>query len=215
MMSWRYAGASALVLALMGCKGHPSPVSPSGSSSDAGETPSAELAVPSLEGSAPETATVKIAAIESPTPVCSAPEWPAKDPTKAAEDRQGVIRLGYLRKGDVVEAKAQRVQRSSCAEGWFELLEGGYVCAKLATTDLNAKELADAPHPPYADRPLPYDYGLNLTTGTPLYRRKVTRNERAQYERALAVGKTSSKSEPIGPGAAEGTSGDTPWYAKE
>src|SRR5689334_19422370 len=33
------------------------------------------------------------------TPIFSAPEWPAHDPTKAADDRKGVIRLGYLRKG--------------------------------------------------------------------------------------------------------------------
>jgi hypothetical protein len=215
MIARRYAGASALVLALMGCKGHPSPVSPSGSSSDAGDTPSAELAVPSAEGSAPETATVKIAAVESPTPVCSAPEWPPKDPTKATEERQGVIRLGYLRKGDIVEAKAKLVQRTSCAEGWYELLEGGYVCGKFATTDMNAKELADAPHPPFTDRPLPYDYGLNLTTGTPLYRRKVTRAERSQYERALAVGKTNAKTDPVGPASSDDSSGDVPWYAKQ
>jgi hypothetical protein len=216
MTSWRYAGAGAIVLALSGCKGHPSPVSPSGTSAEAGEVPSAQLAVPSLEAGVPEAPVVKIAALESPTPICSAPEWPAKDPTKAADERQGVIRLGYLRKGDVVDAKPELVQRTSCAEGWYQLVQGGYVCGKFATTDMNAKELADAPHPPFADRPLPYDYGLNLTTGTPLYRRKVTRVERTLYERGLAVGKSSAKSDPVGPAPSDGPlSGETPWYAKD
>jgi hypothetical protein len=213
-MMWRSGvGVGAVLLALSGCKGHPSAVAPSATPGEAGEAPVAQIVDAMPEGSAAGAATIKITALESPAPICSAPEWPAKDPTKTTEERQGVVRLGYLRKGDVVEAKAQLIQRSSCAEGWYELVLGGYLCGKYATQDANAKELADAPHPPFDDRPLPYDYGLNLTTGTPLYRRKVTRLERAQYERALAVGKTSAKTDPA-PSAADGP-GDTPWYARE
>jgi hypothetical protein len=124
------------------------------------------------------------------------------------------MRLGYLRKGDAVDAKPEVIEHKSCSEGWYQLVVGGYVCGKYLTRDPSAKELADAPHPPFTDRPLPYDYGLNLTTGTPLYRRKVTRVERTQYERALAVGKTLAKSEPSAAPSPE-NSDDTPWYARE
>jgi hypothetical protein len=215
-MSWRWCASLGAVVggvALCGCKGHPA-AAPStvSSSGDAADPPAAQV-VDASDASSPEAQVIKIAATDSLTPICSAPEWPAKDPTKASEDRQGVMRLGYLRKGDIVEAKATLVRRQSCAEGWYELLEGGYICGKFATTDMNAKELADAPHPPFTDRPLPYDYGLNLTTGTPLYRRKVTRVERTQYERALAVGK--SKTDPGGAPDPTPAGEDTPWYARE
>jgi hypothetical protein len=208
------AGLGVMLLFVGGCKGHPNAVAPSASSGEGGEAPAAQLVDATPEAGSAAAQVIKIAATDSLTPVCSAPEWPAKDPTKASEDRQGVMRLGYLRKGDIVEAKPAKLQRSSCAEGWYELLEGGYICAKYATEDMNAKELVDAPHPPFTDRPLPYDYGLNLTTGTPLYRRKVTRVERNQYERALAVGKTSAKTEPSASPSGDGPE-DTPWYARE
>jgi hypothetical protein len=213
-MNWRScASVGAALIGLAACKGHPAAVAPTASAGDAGDSPVAQLVDAMPEGGGPEGQVVKIAALESPTPITSAPEWPAKDPTKASEDRQGVMRLGYLRKGDVVEAKPALIKRTNCPEGWYELLEGGYICGKYATTDMDAKELADAPHPPFTDRPLPYEYGLNLTTGTPLYRRKVTRAERNQYERALAVGKTGAKTEPSAP--ASDNSDETPWYARE
>jgi hypothetical protein len=214
-MKWRScASAGAVVLALSGCRGHRSAPLPSASPGEAGEAPAAALADATPEEGGAGAPVLKILAIESPTPICSAPEWPAKDPTKTTDERQGVIRLGYLRKGDVVEAKPQTIRRPNCAEGWYELVSGGYLCGKYATQDANAKELADAPHPPFTDGPLPYDYGLNLTTGTPLYRRKVTRVERAEYERALAIGKTPVKTEPLAP-STEPSSADTPWYARE
>src|SRR5271168_1773437 len=72
MKWWRYAGVGAIALALSGCKGHPTPVSPSGSAGEAGEAPSAQLAVASPEGGSPEAPIVKIAALESPTPITSA-----------------------------------------------------------------------------------------------------------------------------------------------
>ncbi len=163
--------------------------------------------------------TVQIAALTSPTPINSAPEWPPKDPSKAADERVGVIRLGYLRKGQVVEAKASILKKPNCPEGWYELIAGGYVCGKNATMELTSKDLADAPHAPFMDQPLPYEYGLNLTNGAPAYRRYPTRVERRQYEANLVVGKegaSGAKLEPAsaGSGGEEG-GGGTPWYLKE
>ena len=170
-----------------------------------------ELVPPAPDGGA--TPTVRVAAIDFLTPISNRPEWPPKDPSKASDERIGVVRVGYLRKGDVVDAKPQIVQKPSCPEGWYELMTGGFVCGKSLTRDMNAKELADAPHPPLTDGPLPYQYGLNLTTGTPLYRRKVTREERKQYEHGLPVGKSDGKGG-SGESPASGE-GETPWYLKE
>ncbi len=165
-----------------------------------------ELAAPAVDGGAAPS--LRIAALENVTPISSRPEWPPRDPTKASDERMGVVRLGYLRKGDVVEAKTQIVQNQACSEGWYELVTGGFVCGKSATRDLNAKELAEAPHPPLTDGPLPYEYALNLTTGTPLYGRKPSRDDRAKYERGLPVGRSEDR-------APADKSGDTPWYLKE
>jgi lipoprotein-anchoring transpeptidase ErfK/SrfK len=124
-------------------------------------------------------------------PIFSASEWPPKDPGKADEERRGVVRLGYLRKGEHVPVKPGMIAKSNCAEGWFELAppSTGFVCGKFATTDEHHKELKLAPHVPYMDRDLPYEYGLNLTPGTPLYRRIPLKSERRDNEKTLAIGK--------------------------
>ncbi len=172
---------------------------------------------------------MRVAVTMTPAPVFSAPEFPARDPTKATEERKGVIRLGDLRKGALVLAKPEVIKKPNCAEGWFELIDGGFLCGKYATADLASKELATAPHAPYDDRPLPYEYGLNLTNGTPLYRRMPLRKERQEAEQGLAVGKTKKsdkadksddskaappEADPGGSGAAPAGSG-TPWYLKD
>jgi hypothetical protein len=213
----KVVGLIGLVCLLASCK-HPATTAPSDAALAADAIPETGHVVTltpaaSDGGAAP---TIRIAALEHVTPVSNRPEWPPRDPTKASDERIGVVRLGYLRRGDIVEAKPQIVQKPSCTEGWYELVTGGFVCGKSVTRDLDAKELADAPHPPLTDGPLPYEYALNLTTGTPLYRRKPTREERKQYERGLPVGKSEGKD---GKAPAEGPGGsggaDTPWYLKE
>jgi lipoprotein-anchoring transpeptidase ErfK/SrfK len=138
---------------------------------------------------------VELVAFALQAPIFSAPEWPARDPTKAEAERQGVTRLGYMRRGGRARAKKETVTKANCAEGWYELTTGGFVCGKFATTDPNHKELRTAPHAPYTDRPLPYEYGLNLTHGTPLYRRIPLKSERKENERALAIGKGAKASD--------------------
>jgi lipoprotein-anchoring transpeptidase ErfK/SrfK len=131
----------------------------------------------------------------STTPVFSASEFPAKDPSKTTPERRDVVRLGYLRKGTRIRVKPTVIKKANCAEGWFELQTGGFVCGKYATSDAEHKDLKNAPHPPYTDRPLPYDYGLNITAGTPLYRRLPLKKERAEHEKALAIGKGVKQSD--------------------
>lgn len=160
------------------------------------------------------------------TPVMNIPEWPPRDPSTASDERKSAMRLGYLRKGDTVAVQPQLVKKSSCLEGWYELLPppgspsgttGGFVCGKDATLDPDDKELAAAPHAPNMAGPLPYDYGLNLVDGAPLYRRPPLRKERKQYERGLEVGRAYRKKDgDDGARAPESASahedGDTAWY---
>src|SRR5262249_35805214 len=151
------------------------------------------------------------------TAIMSEPEWAPHDPTKASDERKGVIRLGYIRKGQSVLVKPQLVKKQSCLEGWYELLSGGFVCGKYGTLDPNDNALATRRPVPLAEGPLPYEYGLNLTNGTPLYRRPPLRKERAQYERALAIGKKQvpiySDTAPSAP--VTNADGTTPWYLQD
>jgi len=125
-------------------------------------------------------------------PILSAPEWPPKDAAKAAEERHGVVRLGYLRRGEQTTAKPEKITKANCVEGWYQLVgpgQRGFICGKFVTLDAHHRELKHAPHPPFADRNLPYEYGLNLTPGTPLYRRIPLKSERRDNEKTLALGK--------------------------
>lgn len=179
--------------------------------SGAGELEAIEAGTASADGG---VAGPQIAALLAVTPVFSATEFPPKDPTKASEERQGVYRLGYLRRGQLMTVKPNVIKKSNCAEGWFELASGGFVCGKYATTDLSHKELQTAPHPPLEDSPLPYEYGLNLTNGTPLYRRRPFKKERAEFEKGLAVGKTK-KREDGKPEKSSDEGGEKAWYQKD
>jgi hypothetical protein len=155
----------------------------------------------------------RVAALEQTTVILNAMEWPAKDPSKTSEERAGAQRLGYLRRGQVIAVKPSVVKKTNCPEGWYELATGGFVCGKSVTTDLASKELETAPHPPLADGPLPYEYGLNLTNGAPLYRRRPLKKERKDLEKGLAVGKTKKKDGTAA--SAEPAAPDAPWYLKD
>jgi lipoprotein-anchoring transpeptidase ErfK/SrfK len=213
-----WLGLAVIGAAAAACKKPPADASFGSSASDASVTSAPVVAVgPAATSAPPPPANApKVAALATPTPICSAMEWPPRDPSKASDERLGVIRLGYLRKGQAVAVKnAEPTKKPNCPEGWWELVEGGFVCGKYATADFNHKELAKAPHAPFSDRPLPYEYGMNLTNGTPLYRRVPYRKERAQFEKGLAVGKAKSADEVKAEARAEmGGGGDTPWYLK-
>ena len=185
------------------------------------------VALPVPEGGAGAGSAVPtLHALALITPVMNIPEWPPRDPSTASDERRSAVRLGYLRKGDTAAVKPQLVKKSSCLEGWYELLPpsgsapgatGGFVCGKDATLDPDDKDLATAPHAPNLAGPLPYDYGLNLVDGAPLYRRPPLRRERKQYERGLAVGRAYRKREgdesaPDPEPASAHDDGETAWY---
>jgi hypothetical protein len=159
----------------------------------------------------------QVTGIVSPAPIFSATEFPPKDPDKAEEDRKGVVRLGYIRNGESVAVKPDVIKKANCPEGWWELIEGGFICGKFVSDDPNNPALKEgaALHPPLDDGPLPYKYGLNLTNGAPLYRRYPTKQEREKYEKGLLVGKSrpgdlAAKQQQV---AAE--DGTVPWYLQD
>lgn len=188
--------------ALAGCSrthAGPSPVAEPAMEAGAGvTTTTTEGEVADADGGAPaepEPTGPMLYAFAPVAPIFSAPEWPAKDPQHAADDRKGVVRLGYFRPGERVAIKPGEPSKKNCLEGWYELVQGGFVCGKYATPDRNGKELRNAPHAPWMDKILPYDYGLNLTPGTPLYRRVPKKAERKEYEKTLAIGKGKKASD--------------------
>ncbi len=131
-----------------------------------------------------------IAALFHQTVVMSDMEWP-KDDAKKGESKS--VRLGYIRQGAKVPVIPEPHKKSNCQEGWYELVAGGFVCGKYATLDLNHPRVKSAPKPPDMSAPLPYQYGYNVTNGTPLYRTMPSREERLRYEPWLAGKKKTKK----------------------
>lgn len=121
---------------------------------------------------------VKLGAANFAVSVLDRMEWP--------ESKTGAKRLGYLRHGAVVEAYENREVNDECKEGWYELVGGGFVCAKAAITDLANPRVRLAPKQPDLDKGMPYRYGVNLTDDTPLYRRVLGSDDRKKYEPWLA-----------------------------
>jgi hypothetical protein len=107
-------------------------------------------------------------------PVWSEMEWPGD--RKGDKDTKSVL-LGYLRYGEKVPAIAEPHKKPNCAEGWYELVSGGFVCGKLVTLDLNHPRFRMAKAPDL-EASLPYIYGANVANGTPLYKQIPSREER-------------------------------------
>jgi hypothetical protein len=179
-------------------------------------------------GAAPEAPQHYLGALAMQTPVLSEMEWPKEG------KKNGSVRLGYLRQGGRAAVIPEPHVKSNCSEGWYELVAGGFVCGKYATLDLNHPRFRSAPHAPYTDRPLPYDYGYNVANGTPIYRVVPSREERVSNEPWLSAPKKKkredgdgSESEGDAPaptnvsastssGGGDGDAGaTTPWYLRD
>ncbi|MFO0679889.1 MAG: L,D-transpeptidase, partial [Polyangiaceae bacterium] len=124
----------------------------------------------------------RIGAMFMQTPIMSDMEWPAREDGRKGSGDRTAVRIGYIRRGGTVPVIPEVHKKSNCNEGWYELVAGGFVCGKYATLDLNHPRVRIAPHPPNMEGPLPYQYGYNLTNGTPLYRTIPSRKERLQFE---------------------------------
>ena len=126
-----------------------------------------------------------IAGLFPQTPVMSDMDWPVRereDGRRPNPERKGAVRIGYIRQGGLVAVVPEAHPKSNCPEGWYELVDGGFVCGRYATLDMNHPRLKLSAHPPYLDQPLPYQYGYNITNGTPLYKTAPSREDRLKFE---------------------------------
>src|SRR5260221_1612959 len=110
--------------------------------------------------------------------VMSETEWPAVEGKKSTSSS---VRIGYLRHGGKAAVIPEPHRKNNCPEGWYELVAGGYVCARYATLDLNHPKFKQA-HAPDLAAALPYSYAVNNVHGTPLYRQVPSHEERLKYE---------------------------------
>ncbi len=197
----RTVGASAALLsalglaAFAGCtQGSPRPSADPGAaapSASPSPSPSASAAPVAIRDAGVDAAPPPmIGALFPQTPVMNDMEWPFKDDPRHAErekklkerGEKGGIRIGYIRQGGKVAVVPEAHPKANCPEGWYELVDGGFVCGRYATLDMNHPRLKLAPHPPYLDQTLPYQYGYNITNGTPLYKSVPSREERVKLE---------------------------------
>ncbi len=144
----------------------------------------------------------RIGAMNMQTSVLREMEWP-----ESRDGGSSSVRLGYLRHGAKVPVVPEPIVNDECPDGWYELVEGGYVCGKYATLDLKNPRVRLAPHPPSMASALPYQYGYNLTNGTPLYRRVLSIEDRKKYEPWLTP-KPAPAEAPAAEGEATAPEGD-------
>jgi hypothetical protein len=166
-------------------------------------------------------------------PIMSEMEWPG-DKHEGSDGRS--IRLGYMRYGEKVPVLPEAHKKPNCPDGWYELVGGGFVCAKYGTLDLDHPRFRLA-KPPDLDAPLPYTYGVNVANGTPLYRTVPSRGARIKLEpwlvarpkkakvivdddnpyatTGLGVPDAGAPLLAIGENAGSPDAGETPWWERE
>jgi lipoprotein-anchoring transpeptidase ErfK/SrfK len=119
-------------------------------------------------------------------------------------------RIGYIRLGSKAPVDPTPIKASNCEPGWYRLVGGGFVCGKHATLDLNNPQVRLGTTPPNLDDVLPYRYAWNTTMGTPLYRSVPSRDEMADYEPYLKIGRRKREGTSSDPGdEAEGSASQT------
>ena len=171
--------------------------SPPAADATAKSTPSAAKAQPTASASATAVVLAPDAPYDGPLLGAMAFQTPIY-----AEPRFSDKRRGYIRQGGKVPVKAETVKRPNCKQGWFELVEGGFVCGKYATTDLEQPRVKLGVRQPDLGALLPYQYAYNRFHGTPLYKTLPTRDEMLRYEPYL-VKKEEPKPEEAAAAATE------------
>ncbi len=105
----------------------------------------------------------------------------------------GNKRLGYIRLGGKAPVDPNPIKNASCPKGWYHLLDGGYVCAKYATTDMANPSVRMGVTAPNLEDVLPYRYAYNTGHGTPLYRSVPSKEDMIKYEPYLEMAKKARK----------------------
>jgi hypothetical protein len=102
-------------------------------------------------------------------------------------------RLGYVRRGSKVPVVDKPIKTASCKQGFYPLVDGGYVCGKYATTNVEDPRVKMGVKAPNIDALLPYRYAYNPGHGTPLYISVPLTDDMVKYEPYLKK-KTDKKS---------------------
>ncbi|HVK69919.1 MAG TPA: L,D-transpeptidase family protein, partial [Polyangium sp.] len=102
-------------------------------------------------------------------------------------------RLGYIRLGGKVPVDPNPTKNASCQQGWYRLLDGGYVCGKYSTTDLSNPQVRMGITAPNLEEVLPYRYAYNTAHGTPLYRSVPSKEDMIKYEPYLEMAKKARR----------------------
>jgi hypothetical protein len=102
-------------------------------------------------------------------------------------------RMGYIRRGGKVPVVDKPIKTDSCKQGFYPLVDGGYVCGKYATTNIEDPRVKMGVTPPNLDALLPYRYAYNKAHGTPLYSAVPSKEEMLRYEPYLDEGKKKEK----------------------
>ncbi len=110
-----------------------------------------------------------------------------------AEPRFGEDRIGYLRQGAKVPVDPKPIAKANCKQGWYKLVDGGYVCGKYATLDMNSPRVKLGVKAPDLTDITPYKYAYNRFHGTPLYRKAPSRAEVDKFEPYLAEEKAKKE----------------------
>jgi len=180
MRSWRYLALTSWVV--IGCTESKGAVNgPAASASAQSQLPGDAGASAIIDAAAYPL----LGALMMQTPIMDQMDNPTREQLIARDhgkEDKGPHRLGYLRRGAKVPVLPQLHVNDACKEGWYELVAGGFVCGKYATMDMNHPKLQTAPHAPFLDQPLPYQYAYNIAHGTPLYRTVPSTKERLTYE---------------------------------
>jgi hypothetical protein len=126
-----------------------------------------------------------IGAIVLQAPIMSEMEWPGDRRAERGDRDVKSTRIGSLRYGEKAPVIAQVHKKANCTDGWYELVAGGFVCGKYATLDMDHPKIKQV-SPPDLEGPLPYQYGINMVNGTPLYRQVPSREERLKFDPILS-----------------------------
>jgi L,D-transpeptidase catalytic domain len=132
--------------------------------------------------------------VEEPTPKAEVepePDKPWEGPWLGALARSTPIyptarfsknRMGYIRKGGKAPVVDKPVKTKSCKQGFYPLVDGGFVCGKYATTNLDDPRFKMGIRQPDVEALLPYKYAYNKAHGTPLYISVPSKEEMLAYE---------------------------------
>ena len=108
-----------------------------------------------------------IGALFGQTPIMSDMAWPKKDEDRDKDKKdKGAVRIGYIRQGQKVPVLPEPHPKSNCKDGWYELVQGGFVCGRYASLDLN--------HP--KDQVRPPSAGPRVTASLPVRLQRLQRH---------------------------------------